>query len=95
MKRHDKFYVYIIEDKNGAYYTGSTKNIAERFNDHEKGIGAKYLKGHQPLKLVYVKEYSYYKNALSAERKFKKYLRTRKEELIKIFNQPNHDQPNE
>ena len=89
MKRHDKFFVYIIEDKNGAYYTGSTKNVEERFKSHEKGTGAKHLKGRRPLKLVFVKQYSYYKNALSAERKFKKYLRTRKEELIKIFNKSN------
>ena len=85
MKRHDKYFVYIIEDKNGHYYTGYTNNIDKRFELHEKGIGAKYLSGGKPLKLVYVKEYAYYKNALGAERKIKKYTKDRKEELIKVY----------
>lgn len=85
MKRHDKYFVYIIEDKNGTYYTGYTNDINKRFELHEKGRGAKYLRGRAPLKLVFVKEYAYYKNALGAERRIKTYTRERKEELIKIY----------
>ncbi len=85
MNRHNKFYVYIIEDKNGDYYTGSTKDVTKRFEAHMNGVGAGYLKGKDPLKLVFVKEYRYYKSALIAEKRIKKYTRERKEELIKIY----------
>ncbi|MBP9855133.1 MAG: GIY-YIG nuclease family protein [Candidatus Omnitrophica bacterium] len=87
MNRHAKFFVYIIQDKNGTYYTGYTKDINKRLELHEKGTGAKYLRGRQPLKLVFLKEYSYYKNALAAEQRIKKYTRDRKETLIKIYAQ--------
>jgi len=87
MKRHNKFYVYIIQDKNDMYYTGFTRDVVKRSEAHEKGLGAKFLKGKKPLKVVFVKEYRYYKNALAAERRIKKYTRERKQELIGIFAQ--------
>lgn len=87
MKRHNKFFVYIIEDKNGAYYTGYTNDIIKRLELHKKGNGSKYLRGRQPLKLVFLKKYLYFKNAVNAERKIKTYTRNRKEELIKTFSQ--------
>ena len=92
MKRHDAYYVYIIEDKNGRYYTGYTKDISKRIELHSKGRGAKYLKARRPLKLVYHKEYLYYKNALNAERRIKHYTHARKQELINIFLKSNAQQ---
>ncbi|GAH98140.1 unnamed protein product, partial [marine sediment metagenome] len=52
---------------------------------HNKGNGAKYLKRKLPVKLVYAKEYRYYKNALRAERKIKKFTRKQKERLIRTY----------
>ena len=90
MIRHNKFYIYIIEDKDGRYYTGHTKDINKRVQLHSKGRGAKYLKARRPLKLVFHRQYLYYKNALKAERRIKHYTRERKQELIKIFSK-DHD----
>ena len=75
----------MVQDKNGTYYSGYTKDLSNRFNLHSKGNGAKYLKGRAPLKLVYHKTYKYYKNALIAERRLKRLTRKRKQELISIF----------
>lgn len=91
MKRHDKFYVYIIEDKNGTYDTGFTNDLEKRYKLHENGFGAKYLKGRKPIKLAFFKEYQYYKSTLAAERKIKSYTRERKQELINIFSQNKTD----
>jgi len=52
---------------------------------HNKGNGAKYLRGKLPVELVYAKEYRYYKNALRAERKIKKLRSWQKQELIRIY----------
>ena len=90
-KRHNKFFVYILEDKNGVYYTGFTGDLAARIEKHNQQVGAKYLKGRGPVKLVFAKEYHYYKNALTAERRIKTYTRKRKEELIRIFNTKAND----
>ncbi len=85
MQRHSQYYVYIIRDKNGSFYTGYTSNLQKRLAQHERGAGSKYLKGRQPFELVFVKEYKYYKNALHAERKIKSYTRERKSSLIEIY----------
>lgn len=85
VRRKSKYYVYIIEDSHGIYYTGYTNNLENRIKLHAQGRGAKYLRGKGPLKLVYVKEYRYYKNALHAERKIKRLRRKQKEDLVKIY----------
>jgi putative endonuclease len=84
-KRESKFYVYIVRCRDGTYYTGSTNNIENRIKLHNKGHGAKYLRGKLPVKLVYTKEYRYYKNVLHAERNIKKLTRQEKEKLIGIY----------
>ena len=83
--REDKFFVYIVQCRDGTYYTGYTQNLEERVSLHNSGNGAKYLRGKLPVKLVYTKEYRYYKSALSAERRVKKLTRAQKFNLIRIY----------
>ena len=83
--RRGRWWIYIVRCKDGTYYTGSTSNLENRVEMHNKGQGAKYLRGKLPVNLVYAKEYRYYKNALHAERNIKKLTREQKEELIKIY----------
>ncbi len=90
IKRKDKFYVYIIKCKNGTYYTGYTNNLESRIKLHNKGNGARYLRGKSPVQLVYAKEYKYYKNALSAEKNMKKLTRKEKEVLIENYGNDPH-----
>jgi putative endonuclease len=85
IKRSGGFYVYILQCVNGMYYIGSTNNLEDRIERHNRGHGAKSLSGKLPVKLVYAKEYRYYKNALHAERNLKKLTRSQKEELICIY----------
>ncbi|OGX15761.1 MAG: tRNA (N6-isopentenyl adenosine(37)-C2)-methylthiotransferase MiaB [Omnitrophica WOR_2 bacterium RBG_13_41_10] len=87
--RKGKFYVYIVECSDGTYYTGYTNDLERRINEHNNscGRGAKYLKGKTPLKLVYVKEYNYYRNAVRVERDIKKRTRMEKEAMIKAYAQ--------
>lgn len=85
IKRHDRYFVYILECRDGSYYTGYTNDLEQRVKRHNDGHGAKYLRVKLPVTLVYSKEYKYYKNALSAERRIKKLTRNQKEELISIY----------
>ena len=87
MKRRNKHYVYIVECRNGSYYTGYAKDINKRIEIHNRGLGAKYLRGKLPVRLVYSKEYPYYQDALKAENSLKKLTRKQKQDLIQIFNQ--------
>jgi putative endonuclease len=75
----------MVQCKDGTYYTGHTKDLENRIALHKSGNGAKYLRGKLPVKLVYTKEYHYYKNALSAERRVKKLTREQELNLIRIY----------
>jgi len=81
-KRKGRFWLYIVKCTNGTYYTGYTNNLENRIKTHNKGKGAKYLRGKLPVQLVYAKEYRHSKNALRAERNTKKLTHKQKEELV-------------
>jgi len=82
-KREGKFWVYIVECKDGTYYTGYTPNLENRIKLHNDGKGAKYTRGRGPVKLVYCKEYRSCKNAMRAELDIKKRTRIEKETMIR------------
>ena len=85
IKRHGVFYVYIVQCKNGTYYTGYTSHLENRIKAHNTKQGAKYLRGKGPVTLVYAKAYKYYKHALNEERRIKKMRRGEKELLIRKY----------
>jgi len=85
MKKHDRYFVYMVECVDGTYYTGYTNNLERRLGEHNGGCGAKYLRGKGSVKLVFAKEYRYYKNVLVVEKRLKKLTRKEKEELIRIY----------
>lgn len=89
IKRSSQYFVYIVRCQEGTYYTGYTNNLKNRIKEHNSGRGAQYLRGKLPVKLVYVKEYKYYKNVLHAERNIKKLTRKQKEGLIRIYERNN------
>jgi putative endonuclease len=85
IKRAGGFFVYIVQCVDGTYYTGYTKDLENRIALHKSGKGAKYVKYKLPAELVYTKEYRYYKNALSAERRIKKLTREQKSNIIRTY----------
>lgn len=83
-RRQGQFHVYIVVCADGTYYTGSTGDLKKRIELHNKGRGAKYLRGKRPVELVYARQYRYYKLALTAERKIKTLSRKQKEALVGV-----------
>jgi putative endonuclease len=78
----DKHYVYILECKDGTYYTGYTNNIEKRMKAHQEGKGAKYTRGRTPIRLVFEKAFESKSEAMKEEYKIKNLSRTEKEGLI-------------
>lgn len=85
INRKGKFFVYIVKAKDGSFYTGYTSNLKKRIEAHNKKQGAKSLRGKLPVKLIFAKEYRYYKNALNEERRIKTLPRKNKEALVKKY----------
>ena len=85
MKRHARFWVYMVGCADGTYYTGYTNDLQKRLRLHNSGNGAKYVRGKGPVTVVYTKEYRYYKHAVRAEAHLKRQTRTQKEAVIKAY----------
>ncbi len=82
-KREGKFWVYIVECADGTYYAGSTNVLEKRLKEHNKGKrGAKYTRDRRPVKLVWSKQYKYFKLAFLDEIRIKSLRRKQKEALI-------------
>jgi putative endonuclease len=56
MEHNMNWQVYIILCKDNSLYTGITTAVQRRFAQHLAGTGAKYFRGHSPLRLVYLEE---------------------------------------
>ncbi len=77
-----KYFVYILKCADNSYYTGSTNNLERRINEHNSGKYKGYTSTRLPVQLVYFQEFSDVKDAISNERKIKKWSRKKKEALI-------------
>ncbi len=76
-------YTYILECKDGTYYTGWTNNLEKRLKDHNEGRGAKYTKARLPVSLIYHEEFQTKEEAMRREYAIKHMTRSEKESLIK------------
>ena len=77
-----KGYMYILECSDGSFYTGSTKDINVRFQQHQQGVGANYTKNRLPVKLIYVEEFQRIDDAFYREKQVQGWSRKKKLALI-------------
>jgi putative endonuclease len=84
-KNMPDWYLYLIRCRDGSLYTGITTDVIRRFAQHQGKCdsGAKYLRGREPLELVFQKKLGSRSLALGVENKVKKLAKARKEELIR------------
>jgi putative endonuclease len=75
-------WVYILKCVDNTYYTGSTKNLERRIEEHQKGIGANYTQKRLPVTLIYFEEYKWIDDAFRREKQIQNWSRKKKEALI-------------
>jgi putative endonuclease len=73
---------YILECADGSYYTGSTRDLELRLQQHQNGEGANHTKKRLPVKLVYVEEFDRIDEAFCREKQIQRWTRAKKEALI-------------
>jgi type I site-specific restriction endonuclease/predicted GIY-YIG superfamily endonuclease len=76
-------FMYILQCNDGSFYTGSTKDLARRIEQHKNGEGAEYSKLHSPVKLVYYETFERVDLAFKREKQVQKWSRAKKIALIK------------
>ena len=67
----NKFFVYLILNKNNTSYVGYTNNLKERLKKHNSSKGAKFTRG-RSWEIIYKRQYNTKKEAMMNEYKLKK-----------------------
>jgi putative endonuclease len=79
------FYVYILACKDGTFYTGQTRSIRMRLNQHN-GLGywpgSRYTKTRRPVFLQHLEKFPTRKDALKREREIKNMTKEERSALI-------------
>lgn len=47
-----EWYVYLLECRDGSFYTGIARDVARRVDQHNAGKGAKYTRGRGPVRVI-------------------------------------------
>ncbi|ABR47833.1 Excinuclease ABC, C subunit domain protein [Alkaliphilus metalliredigens QYMF] len=75
-------YTYIVECKDGTYYTGWTVDLEARVKMHNEGKGAKYTRNKRPVKLIYWELKEDRSQAQKRERAIQKMNKSAKVQLV-------------
>lgn len=82
-KKKPSWFVYIIETKEGKFYTGITTDVERRFLQHKLGKkGAKFFHLADPTAIVFKEKHANRSKATKREIEIKKMSRDEKMELI-------------
>ena len=76
-----RWYVYLIECRDGSLYTGISTDVERRYTQHVAGKGARYTRARPPLRLLARFEYPDRAGASRAEYAIKQLTPAAKREL--------------
>ncbi|HFZ8996088.1 TPA: GIY-YIG nuclease family protein [Citrobacter freundii] len=76
------WYLYLIRTADNALYTGITTDVARRYQQHQRGKGAKALRGKGELTLAFSALVGDRSLALRAEYRIKQLTKRQKEQLV-------------
>ncbi|HKI03869.1 MAG TPA: GIY-YIG nuclease family protein [Thermoanaerobaculia bacterium] len=76
-------YVYILRCGDGSLYTGITRDLDRRLEQHRAGRASRYTRSHLPVTLVWVREVGSWSAALREEFQIKALTRAQKEDLLR------------
>ena len=74
-------YFYILRLKSGQLYIGSTRDVDQRYKDHQSGKGCRTTRLDPPKALLYTEEFNTLTKAQKRENQVKKWTRAKKEML--------------
>jgi predicted GIY-YIG superfamily endonuclease len=78
------YYVYILECKDGSFYTGLTNDLIRRFEEHCSGkYETCYTYKRRPLTLLYYETIPFLQDGINRELQIKGWSRAKKIALIK------------
>ena len=82
-RSRSKWFVYLVRCGDGSLYTGITKEVARRCEQHNAGIASRYTRSRLPVALVYQEAQANQSLALKREAAIKAMSREKKESLVR------------
>ena len=80
--------VYIVQCADGSFYTGITKDVVRRCQQHKAGTASRYTRSRRPVKLVYQEDQPDQSSALKREAAIKAMTRREKMAMIQPKKKP-------
>ncbi len=80
----DTWFVYILRCADGSLYTGITKDLDRRLEQHNAGTASRYTRSRLPVTLEYQEEQPNQSLALKRELAIKARCRKEKDSLIRL-----------
>jgi putative endonuclease len=81
-KKAEPWFLYVLECSDGSFYTGVTKDVRRRLDEHNAGRASKYTRLRLPVRLLYTEECAGRTEALVRECEVKALPRAKKKELV-------------
>ena len=78
------WFVYMLRCADGSLYTGVTKDVSRRCEQHNAGTASRYTRCRRPVALVYHEAQVSRSSALKREAEIKALSRRQKESLIRL-----------
>jgi predicted GIY-YIG superfamily endonuclease len=82
--RHDTWFLYIVRCADDSLYTGITKDVSRRCQQHNAGTASRYTRCRLPTKLVFQETHPNQSAALKREAEIKAMTRRDKLALIRL-----------
>jgi predicted GIY-YIG superfamily endonuclease len=80
----DPWFIYILRCADGSLYTGITKDMERRCQQHNNGTASRYTRSRRPTKLVWQEAQPSRSSALKREAAIKAMTRQEKLTLIRL-----------
>ena len=80
----DPWFVYILRCADGSLYTGITKDVERRCQQHNNGTASRYTRSRRPTKQVWQEAHPSGSSALKREAAIKAMTRREKMALIRL-----------
>lgn len=78
----EAWFLYILRCQDGSFYTGITKDLEVRFNQHNLGRASRYTRTRRPVELIYQEPCAGRSEALVRECAVKALSKKQKETLV-------------
>ena len=80
----ENWFVYIVRCADGSLYTGITKDVNRRCQQHNAGTASRYTRSRRPVKLIYQEFHPSQSSALKREAAIKAMNREEKLTMIRL-----------